>query len=51
MLRIIEAIIAVVFIFWLIGLFLKLFGFLIHIALVVIVILVIVRVVQGRKTA
>ena len=51
MLRLIEGIIAVIFLFWLVGFILRLFGGLIHIALVVILILVVVRVVQGRNTA
>jgi hypothetical protein len=51
MLRLLEGIIVVLFLFWLIGLFFHLLGVLIHLTLVVILVLVIVRVIQGGKAA
>jgi hypothetical protein len=49
MLRILELFIVLLFVLWLIGLFFRLLGPLIHLALLVAIVLVIVRLVQGQK--
>lgn len=49
MLRVLEIAIAVLIAFWALGLVFRLLGALIHIALVVAIILIIVRVIQGAS--